>query len=294
MAEGRWLKRKPSTTFVMKQKTHQILALIGTLPLWSAPQVGAAELLAGVAENGRLVLFASDAPEDVEVIQVRGLEPGEEILGLDVRPATGDVYALGSSARLYTLDVSTGWVSAIGVAPFTNQLSGSSFGFDFNPTVDRIRLVSDTGLNLRLHPDTGLIAAVDGPLAYATNDVAAGLSPGVTGGAYINNDTDPATPTALYDIDVNQDTLVVQNPPNAGTLRTVGALGLDVGEWVGFDVAGSDGAAYASLVPESDKPGKSARAGLYSIDLMSGAATFLGRIGGPKPLMSLTTLGTIE
>ena len=251
-----------------------------------------AELLVGSASGGRLVLFASDQPEDVAVVHLAGLQPDEEILGVDMRPATGQLYALGSSSRIYTIDLAARSASLVGAGPFMPALSGTRFGFDFNPTVDRIRIVSDNEQNLRAHPETGAIVAVDGSLAYATNDAGFGLSPVAAGAAYINNDTNPATGTVLYNLDAGRDVLVIQNPPNAGLLTTVGALGVDVTGVAGFDVAASDGTAYASLV-EAGQPGGSDRASLYTINLVTGAATLVGRIGGPKPLLSLATLGSI-
>ena len=179
----------------------------------SALPATAAELLAGVAANGRLVLFSSAEPGDAAVVQVSGLQPGEQILGLDVRPATGQLYALGSSSRLYTVDFLTGEATAVGAAPFATPLSGTKFGFDFNPTVDRIRIVSNTGQNLRAHPVTGAVVFVDGNITYATNDVAAGASAMIAGSAYINNDNNPATGTVLYNLDAARGTLVTQNPP---------------------------------------------------------------------------------
>jgi len=268
-------------------------AVAAVLLASAAAQASAAEMLAGVAANGRLVLFSSADPEDVAVVPVTGLHAGEEILGLDVRPLTGELYALGSSARLYAIDPSTGAAFAVGSGPFTNALNGTSFGFDFNPTVDRIRIVSNAGLNLRVNPTNGLLAAVDGSLAYATNDSGFGSAPVVGAAAYINNDNNPATGTVLYNIDTARDMLVIQNPPNAGVLATVGSLGWDVTGVSGFDVAGSDGTAYASLVLEGE-PGNSARAALVTIDLTTGAAMFLGKIGGPKPLTSLTALGSLD
>lgn len=253
----------------------------------------AAELMAGIAANGRLVLFASDDPEDAAVVQVRGLQPGEQILGLDVRPATGELYALGSSARLYTINILTGQATAVSATPFTNELTGTSFGFDFNPTVDRIRIVSNTGWNIRVNPITGALAAADTSLAYAVGDSGEGLAPQVVAAAYINNDTNPATATVLYGIDAARDVLVTQNPPNAGVLNTVGSLGVGATSIAGFDVSGADGVAYAALVP-AGQPGNSARASLYTIDLATGAATLVGKIGGPKPLTSLATLGTLD
>jgi hypothetical protein len=259
-----------------------------------ATAASAAELLAGIASNGRLVVFSSDDPSEAEVVPVSGLESGERLLGIDVRPATGDVYALGSTSRIYVLDVVTGEATAVGTDPFTPALSGSSFGFDFNPTVDRIRIVSDSGQNLRAHPDTGVIVFTDTPLAYAAGDPGFGTTPEVSAAAYTNNDTDPATATTLYDIDAATGNLVTQVPPNDGTLNTVGSLDLSIFAVGGFDIAGSDGTAYAAITPERRGPAANRRSVLYTIDLASGEATKVGKIGGPKLLTSLTVLGSLD
>jgi hypothetical protein len=248
--------------------------------------------MVGSAPGGKLVLFTSDSPEEAAVVHLTGLQANEEILGVDRRPATGQLYALGSSSRLYVIDLAARTATPVGTNTLTPTLNGTSFGFDFNPVVDRIRIVSDSGQNLRAHPDTGAIVATDGSLAYDTNDVGTGISPRAVGSAYINNDTDPATGTVLYNIDAGRDVLVIQNPPNAGVLTTIGALGVDATSITGFDVAASNGLAYAALV-EAGQPANSDRASLYTINLTTGAATRVGKIGGPKPLMSLATLGSI-
>lgn len=277
----------------MKTRTISLLAAALVIAAGTANTTSAAEMLAGIAPKGRLVLFSSANPEEVVVVHITGLQPGEELLGVDARPATGGLYGLGSSSRIYTIDPLTGQAMAVGSEPFTPALSGTHFGFDFNPTVDRIRIVSDSGQNLRAHPITGAVVATDGSLAYAEGDSGFGLAPAVCAAAYTNNDNDPATGTMLFDIDFERDALVLQSPPNAGGLITVGALGLDVTSIAGFDVAGSDGTAYASLVA-IDQPGNSSRSGLYTIDLTTGAAAYVGLIGGPKPLSSLTALGSME
>ncbi len=281
--------KKCSTT--LRRFTQKLLVCLTGVTLFSGAtlKLSAAELLAGISESGKLVLFSSADPGDAGVVKISGLQSGETLLGLDTRPATGELYALGSSSRLYTINIVSKKATAVGATSFTPALSGSSFGFDFNPTVDRIRIVSNTGQNLRAHPVTGAIAVVDTNLAYATNDIAAGQIPAISGAAYINNDTNPATATVLFDIDTALDTLVIQNPPNNGTLQTVGSLGVNTSSIVGFDVAGSDGTAYAALTLEGDK-----RAGLYTINLVTGAATFVGEISGPKTLTSLTALGSLD
>ncbi|MEJ7701367.1 MAG: DUF4394 domain-containing protein [Pyrinomonadaceae bacterium] len=50
-------------------------------------------------------------------------------------------------------------------------------------------------------------------------------TPAVTATAYTNNFAG-ATTTTQYDIDTGSDRLLIQNPPNNGTLVDVGALGV--------------------------------------------------------------------
>jgi hypothetical protein len=191
---------------------------------------------------------------------ITGLQTGETILGIDMRPATGQLYALGSSSRLYVLNTSSGAAAVVGTVPFATLITGTSFGFDFNPTVDRIRCISNTGQNLRLQPETGLIAAIDGILNPGT--------PSVTASAYTNNFAG-ATTTVLFNIDNVTDKLNRQDPPNNGTQVEIGALGINVEAVSGFDITSRSGVGYAAL-KVADK------SSLYTINLTSGAATKLG------------------
>jgi len=221
-------------------------------------------------------------------VRVTGLGAGERLVGLDVRPATGQLLGLSSNSRLYVVDPATGTATPIGTAAFTPALSGGFFGFDFNPTVDRIRVTSDARQDLRLNPDTGATAAVDGVLTYATTDAGNGMVPQVVGSAYANS-VRGATTTQLFDIDVARDALVLQNPPNNGTLVTVGLLGVDAQGDAGFDIASSDGMAWAAL----RVPGQGG-SGLYRISLTTGAATLVGRIGGGVAVTGLAALGAAQ
>lgn len=200
---------------------------------------------------------------------ITGLAAGENVLGIDFRPANGQIYALGSTSRLYTLNASSGLATVVGV-PFTTTLSGTEFGFDFNPTVDRIRVVSNTGQNLRLNPNDGTVAAVDAPLNPGM--------PAVTGAAYTNNFAG-ATSTTLFDIDTNMDKLYRQDPPNAGTLVEVGSLGVNVEAANGFDIGSTSGRAFAVLTS-----GGSAK--LYDINITTGAVTALS--GFPTAVRGFT------
>ncbi len=146
----------------------------------------------------------------------------EPLLAIDFRPLTGDLYGFAPSGRLYVLNLTSGAASI--PAGTATALTGTRFGFDFNPTVDRIRVVTDTDQNVRLHPDTGVTSGTDTNLIFAATDVNAGADPNVVGVAYTNNFAG-AGATVLYDIDSNLNALLVQSNPNGGTpehRRTVG------------------------------------------------------------------------
>ena len=219
----------------------------------------------GLTDNNQLLkINAQNAGKSLASVGITGLASGEKILGIDFRPATGQLYGVGSTSRLYVINVETGAARALGAAAFTPALEGTTVGFDFNPAVDRLRLVTDQGQNLRLNPETGAVLAVDGRI-NGTGTLA------VSAVAYANNVAGTAT-TVLYDIDPSTDKLYRQDPPNNGTLVEVGALGVDASGAAGFDIAPGDVTALASLTVG----GKSR---LYQIDLMSGKATKLGDLG---------------
>ena len=204
-----------------------------------------------------LVVFNFLNPGTPITKPITGLQPGESVLGLDMRPATGQLYALGSTSRVYAINMSNGAATAMNATPFTPALSGTNFGFDFNPTVDRIRVVSNTGQNLRLDPNTGLVAAIDGNINPGT--------PAISGSAYTNN-FGGATTTTLYALDATTDRLYMQNPPNAGTLVDVGPLGINITADNGFDIGGTSNTAYALVTIATFSK-------VVSINLATGAVT---------------------
>ena len=222
----------------------------------------------GLTGANQLFTFDTAAPGTATSTQaVSGLRAGETLLGLDYRPATSQLYGLGSTGRLYTID---GGVASFASTPDVAP-SGREFGFGFNPVPDRLRVTGDTGQNLRVNVDTGA-TIVDGALAYAAGDVNAGKTPGVTAVGYTNQVSGTVTTTQLFDIDTANDVLALQNPPNAGTLNTVGALGVDASAVAGFDISGETGQAFAALTVAGIT-------GLYGIDLATGAATRIGAFG---------------
>lgn len=229
----------------------------------------------GVTTEGLFVRFDTDRPNVVNVVStsVSGLQSGERILGIDFRPANGQLYAVSSLSRIYTINLSTGAATPVG---FLSQPlnSATNVGFDFNPTVDRIRIVTDNEQNLRANPNDGSSVA-DGMLAFATGDTNVGKNPNIVGSAYTNS-FQSATTTELYGIDSNLDILVRQNPANDGRLLTVGSLGFNTTDRVGFDIDAQTNIAYATLTITSPSVGNVPA--LFTINLATGAATFAGNI----------------
>jgi hypothetical protein len=220
----------------------------------------------GVDSSDNFVAFNPTAPQTQVTKPFTGLQSGERVVGLDMRPLNGQLYGLGSTNRLYTINLATGAATAVSATPLV--LTGTNFGFDFNPTVDRIRIVSDAGVNLRVNPADG-VAIVDGVLNPGT--------PSISAAAYTNNFAG-ATTTVLYDLDANTDMLYRQDPPNAGTLVSVGALGVNITGVNGFDIGGTSGTAFAVLTVGTT-------ASIYTINLATGAATKGADL--PRPLQAM-------
>jgi Domain of unknown function (DUF4394) len=230
----------------------------------------------GLTSDQQIVCFREDRPSRIRSwAPVSGFAGDSRLVGIDYRPATGFLYGLGDAGGVYTVDPSTGLATK--VAQMDVALSGGAFGVDFNPTVDRLRVVSDNGQNLRVNVDTGM-TNVDATLNTGPGTTVTG----VTAAAYTNNDADPTTATTLFDIDVMADRVAIQAPPNNGTLNPTGNLGVDAAGDAGFDIYSSttrDGATVnVRALATLNVDGASA---LYRVDLLTGRASWADRIGAP-------------
>jgi hypothetical protein len=141
----------------------KVSAMTVLVMLCASVQITSAELLTGLTGGSTLITFDSATPEIVSGPRpITGLGT-DSIIAIDRRPATGQLYGLGGASTLYIIDSATGAATQVGISgAFT--LNGTSFGFDFNPTVDRIRVTSNTGQNLRLNPNDGSLTSTDSPL----------------------------------------------------------------------------------------------------------------------------------
>ncbi len=243
--------------------------------------------IVGLTTGNNLVFFNSLTPGSVTAtIPITGLAFGETVIGIDYRPASGQLYGYTSYNRVVRIDnPQTGVPTVLGTP---TNLAGNEYGFDFNPVPDRIRVVNDTDQNIRVNPNDGSLAGNDTPLAYAPGDPNTGQNPTVTGVAYTNNFAG-TTSTTLFGIDADRDILVRQGSPNGsptspntGQLFTIGSLGVDTSPLVGFDIAAGTGAAYAAL-----QPSLGGFSSLYTINLVTGRATLIGVIGGTQAIRDI-------
>ncbi|HKC84598.1 MAG TPA: DUF4394 domain-containing protein [Blastocatellia bacterium] len=264
------------------------LALLGPVGLavrnlhTTNAQQTAGPIVYALTANNNLISFSATEPGTIlNTVAITGLGQSETLVGIDFRPRNKQLYGVSSASRIYTINISTGAAAAVGTAAFTPALNGTAFGVDFNPVPDRFRVTSDADQNLRLNQNDGTVAATDTTLTYPTGDANAGANPNLVGVGY-TNDFDGATSTTLYGIDSNLDILVRQgsvggapDSPNNGRLTTIGPLGVNTTDQVGFDITAPNDMAFASLTPMG-----ASSSSLYSINLNTGAATLIGVIGG--------------
>ncbi len=247
----------------------QLMSIAGAAPaLASGKGLG----MYAITSDQRLVFFREGRTSRTREVGPIQLSGDTRLVGIDFRPATGALWGLGDKSGVYEIDTQTGVATlrsslTLNGVPFA--LVGTSFGVDFNPTVDRMRVVSDTGQNLRVNVDTG--ATIDDP-ALNTGGVTA---TGITAAAYTNNDADSNTATTLFDLDAALDQIAIQAPPNAGTQNATGKLGLDVAPEIGFDIYsviddGTTASVRAFAVITTD------RTRLYAIQLLTGEARVVG------------------
>jgi len=266
-------------------------------------------LFALSADGTQLSRLLSTALTTPVTVTIANVTPGETLVGIDYRPQTGQLFSLGVNATtdtgtIYIIDPQTGGANVVGTAGMVAFVTtggaivdfppvSAGYGFDFNPTVDRIRVVTGSGLNFRINPNNGAPVDSNANLTDGVNpdgniNAQPAGSSGVTAAAYTNSFGQPLTGgvTTQYVIDSVSNTLFIQNPPNNGTLTapqpiTLNGNALDFSEANGFDIPANvrvttssspaTGSGFAALTV-----GTATR--LYSIDLSNGRATDLGAL----------------
>jgi hypothetical protein len=254
-------------------RAHPAIVLAASLSLGSAAPTASAEPIAainfmtGPVGVYQLVLFDSADPTKLlSVAPITGLQFGEMPLGIDVRPATGELYLIAEQG-IYTLDFGGVATRLTGGTPF---VIGDDPVIDFEPTTDRIRLLTRRE-NLLLNPNAGSAGLASSHLP--PTDPAQQFGPELTGLGYTNS-SPGATSTLLYAID--QSNLVTVNPADAGTVNTISALAAGdptPSAFRGFDISPTTGTAYLAGTIVSMGEVHDA---LFTLDLSTGIATRLG------------------
>lgn len=231
----------------------------------------------------QLLRFDGDRPENIQRrITVKGLGRGT-LVGVDYRPANGRLYGLGKGGSVYRISTADGQATrtarlqTAGGRRITPQ--GDSFGIDFNPTVDRLRVVSDADQNLRVNVDTGE-TTVDPDIRYRGG----GTDPRAVGVAYENNRRGAfGGSTQIFYIEAARDNLATAGNPDSGVISGVGDLGIAANIIAGFDIVTRDrnNAAYAAL---QDGPFESS---FYNVDRSSGQARRIGEIGESSNILGI-------
>ena len=282
------------------------------------------------ATNGLTTVDDTTPGVPATVLPVGGLAAGDALVAIDVRPQNNRLYGLGynagtSSVQLYLVENRAGSAIATAIGPagaFVDgagsavPIAGTAFDIDFNPTVDRLRVITSTGQSFRMNPNNG--ALVDGDLGMAAGSVT-GVNPdgsangaGTTfdAAAYTNNRANVAA-TTLYTIDAVSDRMFIVNPPNAGTLTsakplTLNGSPLDISLESGFDIPAGIDVGTSSAAASGLAYGAFTVAGisaLYRVELSTAEATFVGALGGlnvrdiavaalPSSAQSLNASGT--
>ncbi|WUR82871.1 DUF4394 domain-containing protein [Streptomyces phaeochromogenes] len=240
----------------------------------------------GLTADQKLVLFRVDRPgAAVPLGKVDGLKGDKSLVGIDYRVQNRKLYAVGDRGGIYT--IREAGARATKVSQLSVALQGKAFGVDFNPAANRLRVISDTGQNLRHNLDDPAGApapgttAVDGTLTnppVPPNPGATAL--GVTGAAYTNNDLDATTATTLFDLDTTLDQVSVQSPANAGNLAPTGKLGVDAPLNSGFDIYSS--ARNGTNTGYAVTGGKS-----FRVNLLTGKLSSLGSFGHGRQVVDV-------
>jgi Domain of unknown function (DUF4394) len=249
------------------------LAILATVALVSVSSVGinakisqAQEALTfsrglnfiGLTADNTLVRFGGNFGKN-RPLKVKGIDGN--LQGIDFRPANGILYGVTDTDNVYIINPNTGEAKL--VSKLSSSFDGGfQSGFDFNPVPDRLRIVGSNDQNFRTNVDTGAVN-VDKPLAYAAGDPNAGKDPNITAIAYINNRAG-ATSTQLFGIDYDLDVLVLQDPPNDGSLKTIGSLGVNFAPVAGFDIITDDKGTNTAFAVSGDT--------LFNINLSTGTA----------------------
>ncbi len=231
-----------------------------------------AQTLVGLTSANQITRFEAATPAMATTVGITGLATGDRFIGIDLRPTNNTIYGITVSNQIYTINEFTGAASFVAALSVPVVSGNVGWGFDFNPSADyaggsSLRLTSSAGDNFAINAGTGVVG-----------NTASNILGAYTSVAYTNSSpaSAPAN-TQLYYIDSSNDTLnFTAGGFNSPAISTVGSLGVDVVQAGGFDIT-PNGMGFAALNLANSA---SLTSGIYSINLMTGAATLNGTFNG--------------
>jgi hypothetical protein len=255
------------------------LALSLAIYLALSTENARAEIVYGItaSETPSLVFFDSATPGALSTVgPISGIVAGQNLRGIDFRPFDGQLYALSNAistnaTQLYTVDLNTAALTPVGSGLTLTGNTSARISLDFNPVVDRLRVVTGSTQNYRVNPNDGTLVSQDTSISPA--DLISGI-------AYDNNVVG-ASSTTLYAYNFDEDTVgtigsVGGSPlsPNSGQYSAIGSSGIvTFSAALGFDISGATGIAYVNLDDESSPDANSE---WYTVNLATGALSFVG------------------
>ena len=212
---------------------HPISSLLPAATLFALLAGGTAQAasLQALTSDGKLVTIDSEQRRVRAVVPVKGTSG--RVVAIATRPADSKLYGLTDTQQLVTIDPATGRTS-MGAKLDKALDTGARVAINFNPVVDRLRVVGVSGTNYRINVDSGAVTA-DGGLKYTPASPYAGTAPRVTAAAYTNH-VAGTKETALYTIDTLLGQINLQMPPNEGVQQPKKDLSARVPNGVGFDI----------------------------------------------------------
>lgn len=307
--------------------SERVLSLVANLPA-TAPATGMGGMVAITGGSTPSLVTFNRPPQGspnklCSSAAITGLMAGDVIVGADARASTAPggngTFTLlaknGTAGRLYTLNPSS--AAATSVAVLVNAtggaaiaLSGASYGVDFNPVPDRLRVVGDDGQNLRIDVSNGM-TTVDTALTTAGGTTARA---GVSAVSYTNSiagGNGASMTTTLFGLDSTANSVVRigadpangtagdAGNPNSGVVNNIANLvaanpdgsasttAIDIGAVNAFEILGDTGLALMAAAP-----GTATNATLYTVNLATGAAARVQDFASPIVAMSTNGIRT--
>ena len=248
----------------------------------SAGSIPVNKLVYGIAGSNLVSFYSSTPSTIIATVPLTGFGAGQSIIGIDFRPATGQLYAMGyiassGATQIYTVNTATGAATMVG-SPVTLAANMVGIGFDFNPTADRIRVTSTTDQNYRLNPNDGTLSATDTPLTYAPGDANASMSPTMYAVAYSNSYPGTPTTTTIYYYDAALNNLATSAAPNGGVVNTVGSTGIIANTAAEIDLDITSNAVASTNMGYLVASINGSTSNFYTLNLATGATMLVGTI----------------